>query len=216
MKENNFEQSRRDMVETQLKRRGIDSPKVLEAFLNVPRENFIPEKSRKYAYNDSPLPVGYGQTISQPYIVALMTQLLEIKKNDKVLEIGSGSGYQAAILSFIGAKVFSVERIKELREIARSNCENAGFTDVAVVEGDGTLGFKEHAPFDAIIVTAGAPSVPEPLKEQLVDGGRLVIPVGSSFLQDLLRIRKIKNKYEEERICGCMFVPLIGKHGWSN
>ncbi|MCK5160647.1 MAG: protein-L-isoaspartate(D-aspartate) O-methyltransferase, partial [Candidatus Aureabacteria bacterium] len=183
------------MVETQLKRRGIDSPKVLEAFLNVPRENFIPEKSRKYAYNDSPLPVGYGQTISQPYIVALMTQLLEIKKNDKVLEIGSGSGYQAAILSFIGARVFSVERIKELREIARSNCENAGFTDVAVVEGDGTLGFKEHAPFDAIIVTAGAPSVPELLKEQLVDGGRLVIPVGSSFLQDLLRIRKIKNKY---------------------
>ncbi len=223
----NFEEARRKLLE-ELKRMGyIKSDKVYRAMMRVPREEFVPEDLKFYAYEDRPLPIGYGQTISAPSIVAYMTELLDPDVGHKVLEIGTGSGYQAAVLAEIVAPesapsdtwghVWSIERIPELAEWARDNLERMGYSDrVTVVVGDGTLGLPEEAPFDRIIVTAAAPKVPEPLLEQLKPGGRLVIPVGDTWTQDLLLIvKKETGEIEEVPTIPVLFVPLIGKHGWE-
>lgn len=223
----NFEEARRKLLED-LKRMGyIKSDKVYNAMMRVPREEFVPEDLRFYAYEDRPLPIGYGQTISAPSIVAYMTDLLDPDVGHKVLEVGTGSGYQAAVLAEIVAPesaprdtwghVWSIERIPELAEWARGNLERTGYSGrVTVVVGDGTLGLPEEAPFDRIIVTAAAPKVPEPLLEQLKPGGRLVIPVGDVWSQDLLLIiKKETGKIEEVPTIPVLFVPLIGKHGWE-
>ena len=223
----NFEEARRKLLE-KLKRMGyIKSDKVYRAMMRVPREEFVPEDLKFYAYEDRPLPIGYGQTISAPSIVAYMTELLDPDVGHKVLEIGTGSGYQAAVLAEIVAPesapsdtwghVWSIERIPELAEWARDNLERMGYSDrVTVVVGDGTLGLPEEAPFDRIIVTAAAPKVPEPLLEQLKPGGRLVIPVGDTWTQDLLLIvKKETGEIEEVPTIPVLFVPLIGKHGWE-
>lgn len=223
----NFEEARRKLLE-KLKRMGyIKSDKVYRAMMRVPREEFVSEDLKFYAYEDRPLPIGYGQTISAPSIVAYMTELLDPDVGHKVLEIGTGSGYQAAVLAEIVAPesapsdtwghVWSIERIPELAEWARDNLERMGYSDrVTVVVGDGTLGLPEEAPFDRIIVTAAAPKVPEPLLEQLKPGGRLVIPVGDTWTQDLLLIvKKETGEIEEVPTIPVLFVPLIGKHGWE-
>jgi protein-L-isoaspartate(D-aspartate) O-methyltransferase len=202
------------MVETQLVARGIEDPKILEAFLNVPRHRFVPPAVRDDAYCDHPLPIGCGQTISQPYMVALMTECLRLKHTDRVLEIGTGSGYQAAILSVLCKEVFTVERDYGLLETAKDAILDVGCTNVRFKHCDGTNGWPEEASFDGIIVTAGSPFVPEPLKAQLAEGGRLVIPVGDLYRQTLLVIQKINGEYHQDDMGGCVFVPLVGEHGW--
>jgi protein-L-isoaspartate(D-aspartate) O-methyltransferase len=202
------------MVETQLISRGISDRKVLEAFNSVPRHEFVGSEYRDIAYSDAPLPIGSGQTISQPYMVALMTQCLGLKGADTVLEIGSGSGYQAAILSRIAGKVYSVERVPALASSAASTLKSLGCSNVEIVVGDGTLGLPEHAPYDGIIVTAGSPDVPQSLMNQLKQGARLVIPVGGEFSQALTVVERHGDKIKATEICGCVFVPLIGKEGW--
>lgn len=211
----NYTAQRKNMVEIQLIQRGIRDHKTLSAIQDVPRENFIPEPSRSMAYDDRPVPIGEGQTISQPYMVALMTQALKLCGGEIVLEIGSGSGYQTAILSKIAAHVYSIERIPALAAKAKETLHALGYTDVTVMVGDGTKGDPEHAPFDAIIVTAGSPGIPPSLKEQLTDGGRLVIPVGSRGYQELHRITRNGNDFVTENLGGCIFVPLIGVEGWE-
>jgi len=205
---------RKRMVEEQLQGRGISNRRVLEAFLKVPRELFVATGDRSLAYGDHPLGIGSGQTISQPYMVALMTQCLNLKGSEKVLEIGTGSGYQAAILAELAADVFTVERLPQLSAAAKNTLEQLGYANVHYRVGDGTLGWPEEAPFDGIIVPAGAPGVPESLKEQLSDGGRLVIPVGDRYGQDLLRLTNKGGKIYEQDICKCTFVKLIGEEGW--
>ena len=205
---------RKRMVDEQLVPRGISSPGVLEAFMRVPRHLFVPEAFGMEAYADHPLPIGEGQTISQPYIVALMTECLGLKGGERVLEIGTGSGYQAAILAEICGRVYTVEREKVLSERAAKALAEQGYGNISYKTGDGTLGWEEEAPFDGVIVTAAAPDVPEPLKTQLAEGGRLVIPVGDRFSQTLVVVRKTSRGYEIDRICGCVFVPLVGEHGW--
>lgn len=202
------------MVEEQLIPRGISDDKVLAAMRKIPRHLFTPGKSLENAYGDYPLPVGEGQTISQPYIVALMTQCLELKGGEKVLEVGTGSGYQAAILAEIVKEVYSVERFESLAQKAQSLLDGLGYKNVRMRVGDGTEGWDEFAPYDGIIVTAGAPSIPEPLVEQLAERGRLVIPVGGAFGQELILVRKVDGEILQEYICGCTFVPLVGKYGW--
>lgn len=212
-----FDNLRKKMVWEQLVGRGdITDKRVLNAFLKVPRHKFVPAAEQKIAYGDFPLPIGSGQTISQPYMVALMTQCLELKPNEKVLEIGTGSGYQAAILSELSKEVYSVERIAELSEAAQKVLSELGYANIHFKIDDGTLGWKENAAFDAIIVTAGAPKAPEPLLEQLADGGRLVIPIGGSFSQILTVFEKQAGKIKSAEVCGCMFVPLVGKEGWRD
>lgn len=206
---------RRRMVEEQLVPRGIRDPKVLRAFLDVPRHEFVPEAGWREAYADHPLPLAEGQTISQPYIVALMTESLDLSGDDKVLEIGAGSGYQAAILSRLAREVYTIERVPALAERAERTLRRLGYGNVRVILSDGTRGWEEAAPYDAIIVTAGAPRAPAPLVDQLAEGGRLVIPVGGEYRQELLRLRKKRGEIEEERMGGCVFVPLIGEHGWE-
>jgi len=203
------------MVEEQLIPRGISDPAVLEAFRKVPREKFIDPQYRKLAYIDAPLMIGEGQTISQPFTVAMMTQLLELKPTDKVLEVGTGSGYQAAILAEIvkDGKVFTIERIESLARKARKVLEELGYKNVEVIVGDGTKGLPEEAPFDAIIVTAAAPKIPPPLIEQLKAGGRLVMPVGGDWHQEMVRIKKEKEGIRRENFGGYRFVPLIGEFG---
>ena len=203
------------MVDQQIKARGVVDPRVLAAMRKVPRHLFIPQHLWDQAYNDYPLPIGEDQTISQPYIVALMTELLEIKETDRVLEIGTGSGYQAAILAELAAAVFSIDRVGGLAEQARQVLDSLGYTNVRIRVGDGTLGWPEEMPFDAIIVTAGAPKVPRPLTEQLALGGRLVIPVGDMWSQTLTCVRKTKEGLKFEYHGGCRFVRLIGKYGWD-
>lgn len=210
----NYEEQRQQMVQTQLIPRHISDPLVIKAFKKVPREEFIPLRYRQNAYGDYPLPIGEGQTISQPFMVALMTQALELTKDDCVLEIGTGSGYQVAILAEIAKKVFSVERLSELSERAQATLKELNYKNIFFHIGDGTCGWPQHSPYQAIIVTAGAPHIPSPLIEQLSEGGRIVIPVGDVFGQTLIRIRKRKDGLGEERICGCVFVPLVGKFGW--
>ncbi len=203
------------MVERQLLGRGITDARVLEAFREVERHEFVPEDVRKSAYEDHPLPIGEDQTISQPYMVALMTGCLRLKGDEKILEIGTGSGYQSAILSALAKKVYSLERIASLAERAEGRLKSLGYSNVTCGVGDGTLGWKEHAPYDGIIVTAAAPKIPDAYTGQLAAGGRLVIPLGSSFSQVLTVIEKTPGGLTTSEICGCVFVPLLGKEGWK-
>ncbi|NTV48455.1 MAG: protein-L-isoaspartate(D-aspartate) O-methyltransferase [Geobacteraceae bacterium] len=204
------------MIREHLEARGIIDKTVLKAMCEVPREEFVSGQFLDRAYGDHPLPIAEGQTISQPYIVAYMTEALELRATDKVLEIGTGSGYAAAVLSRIVTNVYTIERVSGLAATARLLLERLGYTNIVIHVGDGTLGWPEHAPYDAIVVTAGAPKVPQPLLEQLAIGGRLVIPVGSSYdLQELIRIRRLsEHDYRSEDLCGVRFVPLIGAAGW--
>jgi protein-L-isoaspartate(D-aspartate) O-methyltransferase len=211
-----YAEARRRMVTEQLGSRDIRSPRVLEAMLAIPRHRFVPEDERDLAYADAPLPIGYRQTISQPYIVALMSQLLNLSGAERVLEIGTGSGYQAAILASLAGQVYTIERIPELCQQARSVLADLGLENVTIIEGDGTRGLPEHAPFQGIMVTAAAPGVPEPLKEQLSDGGYLVLPVGGRGGQMLERWRRSGDRFDREQIAPVAFVPLIGAHGWSS
>lgn len=211
-----YDEARARMVETQLVARGISDKRVLKAMREVPRHLFVPESRRSQAYYDRPLSIGHGQTISQPYIVAYMTASLELAGTENVLEIGTGSGYQAAVLSQVARRVTTIECIEELADSARITLADLGYDTVQVVVGDGSLGLPEEAPFDAIMFTAAAPEVPMPLREQLVDGGRLVGPVGSRYDQVLVRLRRRRNDWEREALGPVIFVPLIGKHGWQD
>ncbi len=213
-----FNTLRQHMIDYQLVARGLRDQTVLNAINAVPREEFVPVELVEFAYSDSPLPIGASQTISQPYIVALMTAALELKEGDRVLEVGTGSGYAAAVLAEISSQVFTIERHKILADTARRKLEELDYDNVRVLHGDGTLGWPEHAPFDAIVVAAGGPAVPETLKQQLSIGGRLVIPVGSSLqTQTLLRVRRIsEDEYQTEDLGGVRFVPLIGAAGWED
>ncbi len=207
---------RREMVERQIARRGIRDPRILSAMLQVPRHRFIPGVPLVEAYADHPVPIGEGQTISQPYMVALMLEHLDPQPTDRILEIGTGSGYQTALLAHLAGEVWSVERLPDLAVEAAQRLESMGTgTKVHVVAGDGTLGLPEQAPFDGIIVSAAAPRVPEPLMEQLADGGRLVIPVGGRGGQDLQVITRRGDDWIPRSEGGCVFVPLIGEHGWE-
>lgn len=210
------EEARALMIRDDLIGRGIKDAAVLQAMRDVPREAFVAPELAAHAYEDHPLPIDEGQTISQPYIVAYMTEALELIPTDRVLEIGTGSGYAAAVLSRIVTTVYSVERLAILATDARQRLTELGYDNIVVHEGDGTCGWPEHAPYDAIVVTAGAPKLPEPLLAQLAIGGRLVIPVGpTSFLQTLVRVRRLgENDYRSEELCGVRFVPLIGAAGW--
>lgn len=209
-----FSENRNYMVENQLVSRNIKDERVLNVFRKVPRHMFIKESLQNEAYNDYPLSIGCGQTISQPYIVALMTQCLKLEGNEKILEIGTGSGYQTAVLAELAEYVYSVERCSELAEKAKLVLDNLGYTNIKIKIGDGTLGWEEFSPYDRIIVTAAAPAVPAIIKNQLKDRGRLVIPVGDRLSQTLLIIEKNGNKFNEIKECGCVFVPLIGQYGW--
>jgi protein-L-isoaspartate(D-aspartate) O-methyltransferase len=203
------------MVERQIAARGIRDRRVLAAMEEIPRHLFIPPPYDRAAYEDNPLPIGNGQTISQPYIVALMTDLLRPKATDNVLEIGAGSGYQAAILSQLVSRLTTIERISHVASLARKNLNALGISNVVVVEGDGTLGYPEHGPYDGIIITAATPEVPQPLIEQLAEGGTLVAPVGGHDLQELVTIRKVHGSITREYHGGVRFVPLIGQYGWN-
>lgn len=212
----NFDIARKRMVESQLVSRGVKDRRLIEAMLKVPRHVFVEEAMAAQAYSDTSLPIGEKQTISQPYMVALMTELLQLSGKEKVLEIGTGSGYQAAILATLADRVYTVERIRSLALKARKALDSLGLLNVNIKIFDGTVGWEEEAPFDAIIVTAGAPDIPEKLVEQLKPGGRLVIPVGDQSEQSLVRV--IKNEdgsLFKESVTGCRFVKLVGKYGWG-
>lgn len=212
-----YRPARDRMVKTQLVPRGIKDPRVLAAMGKVPRHRFVEQALWGEAYNDHPLPIGHKQTISQPYIVALMTEALELKGNEVVLEIGTGSGYQAAVLAELSNKVYTVERIRPLMVGARKTLAELGYTNILFKAFDGTIGWKQYAPFEAIIVTAGAPEIPKPLLEQLSEGGRLVVPVGNRFSQELIKVtRKQDNTYIKKDLGACRFVDLIGAHGWKS
>lgn len=211
-----YETLRLDMVEKQIAQRGIDSPRVLQAMREVPRHLFVPEKHRSRAYEDRPLEIGAGQTISQPFMVAAMTAFLAPAESDRVLEIGTGSGYQAAVLARLARVVHSVERVPALAESAQRTLYQAGYENVTVHVADGTCGWPPDAPYDAIIVTAGAPKVPLALTEQLADGGRLVCPVGTRRFQKLVRVDRLGDEFREAAGMPCVFVPLIGEDGWGS
>ncbi|MDX1437025.1 MAG: protein-L-isoaspartate(D-aspartate) O-methyltransferase [Anaerolineales bacterium] len=210
-----YSRERRQMVQEQLIARGIKNPRVIDAMLSVPRHLFVPDEYRDMAYGDGPLPIGEGQTISQPYIVALMTQLVMLKGGEKVLEIGTGSGYQSAVLAQIAREVHSIERHAELADSARERFKALGIDNIYVFVGDGSQGFPDEAPFDAILGTAAAPEVPPQLPGQLADGGRLVLPVGGQGGQTLERIRRVGDHWDREPIAPVAFVPLRGKYGWA-
>ena len=211
-----FPKTRLKMVEEQITARGIKDPRVIEAMKKVPRHLFVEEALQSQAYSDHPLPIGEKQTISQPYMVALMAEALQLKGNEKALEIGAGSGYQTAILAEIAKSVFSIERILSLTMRARKLLRELGYRNVEIKFSDGTQGWMEESPFDAVIVTAGAPEIPQPLVNQLAVGGRLVIPVGDSVIQDLIRVTKTEEGIHKEDLGGCRFVKLIGKYGWED
>jgi protein-L-isoaspartate(D-aspartate) O-methyltransferase len=211
----NLESKRMEMVESQIYARGIEDRSVLQAIRKVPRHVFVPSDYSDSAYADRPLPIGHGQTISQPYMVAVMTEALRLEGHERVLEVGTGSGYQAAILAEIVDHVVTLERMPELARSAAETLERLGYVNVEVVVGDGSQGYPPRAPYDGIIVTAGAPDIPRVLVDQLAEGGRLVIPVGNSFQQTLTRVTKSGDDRETERLEGCVFVPLIGKYGWA-
>ena len=202
------------MVDQQIAGRGIDDPAVLDVMRRIPRDHFVPDSEAPWAHDDSPLPIGEGQTISQPYIVALMTQMAEIGPDSVVLEIGTGSGYGAAVLGALAAEVWTVERIGALATEARRRLADLGVDNVHVVHGDGTVGLPDHAPFDAIVVTAGGPSVPQALTDQLADGGTLVMPVGTGGDQWLVRVRRRGPELVTHRAMPVRFVPLVGEQGW--
>ncbi|MBI4709568.1 MAG: protein-L-isoaspartate(D-aspartate) O-methyltransferase [Nitrospirae bacterium] len=210
-----FTSLRNLMVETQLKTRGIKDKRVLNAMGTVERHLFVSELLKNHAYDDSALSIGEGQTISQPYMVAVMTELLELKGDEKVLEVGTGSGYQSAILSILCAEVFTIERIVLLAEKAEERFKKLGYKNIHVVKSDGTLGLPEQAPFDGIIVTAAAPEIPDTYVSQLKTGGRLVIPVGGRYSQILYQVKKTGSGIKTSMFTPCVFVPLIGKHGWT-
>jgi len=210
----NFEAARRDMVARQISERGIRSPRVLAAMEAVPRHLFVPIERVPDAYSDEALPVGEGQTISQPYVVAASAEALSLEGYERVLEVGAGTGYQAAVLSLLAREVIAVEAIPALAESARERLMRLGYSNVRVEQGDGSLGFAGDAPFDAILVSAAAPAVPQPLMDQLAERGRLVIPVGEPDHQQLLRIVKEGNRTTEQRLFDCRFVPLVGRFGW--
>lgn len=202
-----------NMVESQIRRRGVTDQEVLAAMERVPRHEFVPDTLRSQAYADYPLPIGYGQTISQPYIVALMTELLELTHSDKVLEVGTGSGYQAAILAEIAAEVYTIEIIKQLADEARERLNRLGYANVYILAGDGYHGWPEHAPYDAIVVTCAPEHIPQPLVDQLADGGRLVIPIGPpGGYQTLWQIAKHGDATQQRDVTGVLFVPLTGQH----
>lgn len=213
-----YEKQRIKMVEDQIIRRGVKNPLVIKAMKKVPRHLFVPKRMVDRAYDDSPLPIGHSQTISQPYIVAYMTEALRLTGGEKVLEIGTGSGYQAAILAEIAKEVYTIERIEDLAKQAENTLKKLGYKNIQIIVGDGTLGLEEYAPYDGIIVTAGGPYVPETLVNQLKIGGRLVMPVGEyKYGQDLVRItRGIDNKIHRETLTSVVFVPLIGEKGWRS
>jgi protein-L-isoaspartate(D-aspartate) O-methyltransferase len=211
-----FQSARRDMVDRQLHKRDIRSPRVLEAMSSVPRHLFVPPEHMGDAYTDSPLPIGAGQTISQPYMVAAMAEALLLEGSEKVLEIGAGSGYQAAVLSLLAREVIAVESQPLLADAARIRLVKLGYNNVWIQTGDGSLGWPPEAPYDAILVTAGAPFVPPPLIDQLAEGGRLVIPVGPAKQQELLRILKREGRTTQKSLIACRFVPLLGLFGWPS
>jgi protein-L-isoaspartate(D-aspartate) O-methyltransferase len=206
------------MVDSQIRSRGIRDARLLKVMETIPRHLFVNEALREQAYNDNPLPIDEEQTISQPYIVALMTEAMELKGAEKILEIGTGSGYQTAILAELGERVFSIERIASLAGRARKILDGLHYFNVAIRVGDGTYGWKEESPFDAIIVTAGAPDIPKKLVEQLAVGARLVIPVGGRHTQMLTKVTRLSedvNDVKKDNLGGCRFVDLVGDHGWE-
>ncbi len=211
--ENNFRQHRMRMIRQQIVARGIEDEEILAAFEKVKRHKFVPDRVKKYAYEDRPLPIGEGQTISQPYIVTFMTEAIKPQKTDRVLEIGTGSGYQAAILGELCDQVYTIEIIESLGKSAENTLSELGYGNVHVKIGDGYKGWPEHAPFDAIIVTCAPTEVPEPLKEQLAEGGRMVIPVGRGFDQNLVLLEKKKGKLVEKKILPVVFVPMVNEKG---
>lgn len=213
-----YAKQRKKMVDSQIRSRGVRDERVLRAMEKIPRHLFIDEGLIDQAYNDNPLPIGEKQTISQPYIVALMTEALELKGREKVLELGTGSGYQAAILAELAERVFTVERIASLAQKARKLLESLNYYNVVIRVGDGTYGWREESPFDAIAVSAGSPSIPRMLVEQLAIGGRLVIPVGGRYSQSLIKLTRLSENPDDvkkEDLGGCRFVSLIGEHGWK-
>jgi len=210
-----YERQREEMVRHQIESRGIKDPVVLTAFRRVPRHLFVSEALRDQAYGDYPLPIGERQTISQPYIVAEMTQALELHKDERVLEIGTGSGYQAAILAEIVYRVYTIERIRSLYIQARKLLDNLHYHNIVMRCSDGTAGWKDESPFNAIIVTAGAPDFPEKLLDQLAEGGRMVVPVGNQHSQDLIKVVKDEKGIHKSNLGGCRFVKLIGEQGWK-
>ncbi len=210
-----YQKERLIMVDEQLRRRGISDRRVLEAMAKIPRHLFVLEDYQDSAYEDRPLPIGEGQTISQPYMVAIMTQSLELEGRERVLEIGTGSGYQTAVLAELAQKVFTIERIPTLTERARKVLGDLGYSNISFFSGDGSRGWPEEAPFDGIMVTAGSPDVPPTLKSQLPKGGRLVIPTGPRFTQTLYKLTREGDRFTEEEVTGCVFVPLVGDYGWK-
>lgn len=215
MDEERCTEERREMVERQIRARGVRDERVLSAMLAVPRHLFVPESLRNAAYEDHPLPIGSGQTISQPYIVAVMTELLELSRDDRVLEVGTGSGYQAALLSMLAGEVISIERIPEVARKAGENLKAAGIHGVTIVTGDGTEGYPAASPYNAILVTAGTPGIPPPLIDELADGGRLVSPVGDRDYQELVKLVRHGKKIDRSSFGGVIFVPLLGRFGWK-
>jgi protein-L-isoaspartate(D-aspartate) O-methyltransferase len=209
-----FAAARNEMVARQIHSRGIISSRVLDAMASVPRHEFVPSEALAAAYSDEALPIGGGQTISQPFMVAAMSEALRLTGRERVLEIGGGCGYQAAVLSLLAQEVIAVELQPVLARAARARLARLGYANVRVEEGDGSLGWPDGAPYDAILVSAGAPAIPPPLVEQLIEGGTLVIPVGGSDRQDLLRIVGRSGGAAQESLCACRFVPLLGRHGW--
>ncbi len=210
-----YQKIREEMVDMQIIKRGIRDPLVLAAMRKVPRHFFVSEGLQELAYHDRPLPIDCSQTISQPFMVALMTEALEVTGDSKVLEIGTGSGYQSAILAEICNTVYTVEKYPELLDKSMSLLKQQGYYNIVGKSADGTLGWPEHQPYDAILVTAGAPRVPQPLLDQLAEGGRLLIPVGNEVSQDLKKITRSNARFPETTLVGCRFVPLRGKHGWK-
>ena len=211
-----FEEARHRMVDRQLAQRGITDERALQVMRELPRHQFVPEDLWDMAYRDTPLPIGYGQTISQPYIVAYMTQLLHLTPDDRVLEVGTGSGYQAAILSRLAKQVYTIERVAELARHAEQVLREMGYDNIHFLIGDGGYGWPEVAPFDAIIITAAAPEVPPPLTAQLADGAPLVAPIGPTGYQDLVRLHKQGDHTQVEYLTPVAFVPLVGEHGWRD
>ena len=212
-----FEKARERMITAQLRRRGVRDARVLDAMANVPREAFVSAGTEEFAYEDGPLPIGEGQTISQPYIVAAMAEAAELEPGDRMLEVGAGSGYAAAIFSRLAGHVFAVERHASLTEAARARCRALGYHNITLKTGDGSIGWLEEAPFDAILVAAGVPEPPEALKQQMKIGGRLIVPVGGVDEQRLLRIRRMsEDEFHEDDLGGVRFVPLIGAQGWPD
>jgi protein-L-isoaspartate(D-aspartate) O-methyltransferase len=213
-----YAREREAMVERQLRRRGITEQRILDAFLDVPREAFISGEFAHLAYGDHPLPIEAGQTISQPYIVALMIEAADIRAGDKVLEVGAGSGYAAAVISRIAERVVAIERQHDLVEVARERLRRLGYDNIEIVEGDGTKGCRDHAPFDAILAAASGSHVPRPLVEQLAPNGRIVMPVGEpGWVQELVKVTKQQDGIlKQENLGGVRFVPLIGEEGWKD